>query len=189
MKQNATAGILTILARGGVGVMATDTIYGIVGSALKPGTVERIYRLRKRSRAKPFIVLIASRRDLARFGVRPDRKTKKILCKLWPGPVSVILPCALKRFAYLHRGAETIAFRVPAKQSLRRLLAQTGPLVAPSANPEGMPPANTIAQAKQYFGNRVDFYVDGGSARSLPSTLIAIKDGTIHILRKGARKI
>jgi len=33
-----------ILQRGDVGVLATDTIYGIVGSALKIKTVERIYR-------------------------------------------------------------------------------------------------------------------------------------------------
>ena len=34
---------------GGVGVLPTDTLYGLVGSALIPETVERIYELKRRS--------------------------------------------------------------------------------------------------------------------------------------------
>ncbi|MDP3762639.1 MAG: hypothetical protein Q8Q97_01010, partial [bacterium] len=39
-----------------------------------------------------------------------------------------------------HRGAKTLAFRLSEKASLLKLLKKTGPLVAPSANPEGFPP-------------------------------------------------
>lgn len=41
-----------ILQSGGGGVMPTDTLYGFVGSALRPETVERIYQLRKRNSRK-----------------------------------------------------------------------------------------------------------------------------------------
>lgn len=41
--------------------MPTDTIYGVVGSALNPETVERIYKIKKRNPQKPFIVLLANR--------------------------------------------------------------------------------------------------------------------------------
>lgn len=193
MEQKSTGAdagsVLRILKRGGIGVLATDTIYGIVGSALKPKTVERIYRLRKRNRRKPFIVLIASRRDLGRFGVRPDRRTAAILSRFWPGPVSIVLPCPSKKFAYLHRGTNAIAFRVPKPARLRALLWRTGPLVAPSANPEAEPPARTIAEARQYFARRADFYADAGKRSSKPSTLIRIANGAIEILRPGAVRI
>ena len=69
------------------------------------------------------------------------------------------------------------------------LTRKTGPLVAPSANLEGKEPAKTIEQAKEYFGDNVDFYVDTGQLESKPSTLIKIVDENNMILRQGAVKI
>ncbi len=178
--------ISSILSAGGIGVAPTDTIYGVLGSALLPETVLRIYRLRKRNLKKPMIVLVASLEDLRQFGVRFDARTKMILMKVWPGKVSVVLPVSpskAKKFSYLHRGTRTIAFRMPRPALLCKLIAQTGPLVAPSANIEGRPPARTIREAKEYFGNRVDLYLDGGRIASGPSTLMAIKKGRPVVLR------
>ncbi len=179
--------IAAMLAAGAVGVMPTDTIYGIVGSALEEKTVERIYRLRRRNRKKPMIVLIAGMHDLRRFGIVPSPRAARVLRRVWPGKVSVVLACPPRRFAYLHRGTGTIAFRVPASAPLRAFLARTGPLVAPSANIEGEDPARTVAEAKRYFGDRVEFYAAAGRAAAKPSTLIAVaKNGAVTMLRKGA---
>src|SRR3989344_3633535 len=78
-----TAQIVTTLRNGGVGVVPTDTIYGIVGSALNPQAVERIYKLRRRNPKKPMIILIGSLGDLRLFDIRPSRKMKKLLKKFW----------------------------------------------------------------------------------------------------------
>lgn len=184
-----------VLAAGGAGVMPTDTLYGIVGSALQPRTVARIYRLRRRDPKKPMIILIGNARDTARFGVRPGRVAAKVLKKIWPGKVSVVLPIAprraaeLKKFKYLHCGGRTLAFRLPRPAWLRALLKRTGPLVAPTANFEGRPPARTIAAAKKYFGGRVDFYMDAGRLDAEPSTLVEIGNGAVNVLRRGAGKV
>ena len=84
------------------------------------------------------------------------------------------------------RGTGTIAFRMPDIPELRDLLVQTGPLIAPSANTEGEPPALTVGDAKKYFGDEVDFYVDAGKLESLPSTLITFENGEPVVLRQGA---
>jgi len=185
--------IIPSLRAGGVGILPTDTIYGIVGSALQKKTVERIYRLRKRNPRKPMIVLVADIRDLAQFGVSPNARAKNILRKIWPDKVSVIMPIAsspaLKKFRYLHRGTKTLAFRMPKPAWLRALLKATGPLVAPSANFEGKTPAKDIKAAKRFFGDRVDFYIDTGKLVARPSTLIAIKEGKVEVLRRGAVKV
>lgn len=175
-----------ILQRGGVGILPTDTLYGIVGSALSKKTVERIYRLRDRNKRKPMIILIGDLRDLKKLGVHLFSTHYSLLANFWPGKVSIVLPCRKKRFFYLHRGTNTLAFRLPAKKSLRQLLRNVGPLVAPSANLEGKPPAKTIREAKKYFGNRVDMYVDAGRLVSPPSTLIALANKKLIVLRKGA---
>lgn len=163
--------------------MPTDTIYGLVGSALSKKAVERIYRVRQRERNKPFIVLISSFKDLKLFGVKVSKEHLKILKTLWlapsgvegPGPTSVILPVPNKKFSYLHRGANSLAFRLSKSKRLISVLEKTGPLVAPSANPAGKTPAPTIQAARIYFGDRVDFYINGGALRGRPSSIVEIK--------------
>ena len=64
------------------------------------------------------------------------------------------------------------------------MLLKTGPLIAPSANPEDLPPAQNILQAKKYFGDSVNVYVDGGEIMGKASRIIKLhKDGTTNILR------
>ena len=53
----------------------------------------------------------------------------------------------------------------------------------------GKPSAKTITQAKKYFGDSVDFYVNEGSLESTPSTLIEIEDGKMKILRQGEKRL
>jgi L-threonylcarbamoyladenylate synthase len=168
-----------ILKAGGIAVIPTDTLYGLVGCALNPGAVQRISELKQRSGAKPFIILIGDVSELDAFGVEPNPRLEDF----WPGAVSVILPCMRKDLSYLHLGTNSLAFRLPKNPELVSLLKQTGPLVAPSSNPGNHPPALTIAEAKQYFGDAVDYYQDGGSVNGRPSRLIRLVGDQVEVLR------
>ena len=181
------------MKEGAVGVVPTDTSYGICGPALNKKTVEKIYKLRKRNPKKPMIVLISSLNDLKKFKVKLKKWQKWILEKIWlaspsqgePSKISVVLPCLSEKFSYLHRGTKTIAFRFPSKKELLKILSISGPLAAPSANWEGYKPAKNISEARKYFGNKV-FYYDAGELKGKPSTLIDITRKPIKILRPGA---
>ncbi len=186
MNSNLT---IKILNSGGVGVIPTDTLYGIVGRADVPQTVERIYRVKERTPSKPFIILISDINDLKKFNIHITEQEKVKLDKYWPGKLSVIFNIKDEKFDYLTRGSKSLAFRLSDKKDLQDLLRQTGPLVAPSANPEGETPAETIEKAKSYFKDLIDFYIDGGILNSEPSTLISLKNGEIKVLRDGAVKI
>lgn len=182
--------ITPILKLGGIGVLPTDTLYGVVGSAFDKKAVERIYTLRKRDLHKPMIVLISAFSELKMFDITLNTAQKKVLGNFWPGKVSVVLDCKGKKFQHLHRGKNTLAFRFPADEELIKLLKKTGPLVAPSANLAGEKPATNYLEARRYFGEEVDFYVDGGKLKSKSSTLVEIKDdGSLNVLREGAVKI
>lgn len=172
-----------------ISVIPTDTIYGVVASAWSKRAMQKARKIMKRDPKKPFIVLIASLKDLDLFEIKLDRETRNMLKKIWPGKVSVILPVKSKKLEYLHCGTKTLAFRFPKKTSLMKLIKKTGPLISSSANPQGKKPAETIAQAKKYFGGTVDFYVNGGKMKSLPSTLVEIKNGRASIIRQGSGKI
>lgn len=177
--------IIDLINKGKIGVLPTDTIYGIHGQALKEKVVSRIYKIRERDPKKPFIILISSINDLKLFKVNLDKITLRFLEKIWPGKISVILPCPYLEFFYLHRGTNSLAFRMPKKIKLLTLLKRTGPLISTSVNPEGQQPAYTIKEARKYFKNELDFYVDQGHLKSSPSTLIKIEGKRIEILRQG----
>lgn len=185
-----TEQVIKLLQQGKVGVMPTDTIYGIVGSALNPRTVQDIYLIRDRDSSKPMIILISSLENLKKFNILLSPQQKEYLQKIWPNPISVILPCSDQAFSYLHRNKNSLAFRLPKDESLLDVLKETGPLVAPSANPEKQKPAETIEEAKKYFGDKMAFYLDGGKIQSIASTVLQLyEDGSHIVLRKGTYKI
>lgn len=178
--------LIELLKNGGIAIIPTDTIYGIVGSALNPQTVEEIYNLRKRALNKPMIILISSLDDLKKIDVKLTDSQREFLQKHWPNPLSVVLPCPSERFRYLHRGTKSLAFRMPKDGKFLGLLQKTGPLVAPSANFEGEKYAETINEARESFGDKVDFYLDMGRIKGEPSTLIRLEpDGKWNIIRQG----
>ena len=165
-------------------VLPTDTLYGICADATNPKAVEKVYTLKWRNPKKPLIVLIENLLWLEKFfGIVPSEEAKKLL--LYPKPISVVIP--VKGFEYLTRGGEGIAFRFVKEGFVKEFLKALGkPIVAPSANWEGYPPAKDPFQAFLYFGGGVAIYFNGGILKGYPSALISlVNHEKIEILRKG----
>lgn len=179
-------GLVSLLKSGAVGVSPTDTVYGLVCRAADPVAVERLYALKNREH-KPGTIIAAKLQQLIDLGIRA--RYLKAVESFWPNPLSVVIPCG-EELAYLHQGQHSLAVRIPADDTLRELLAQTGPLLTSSANLPGEPTATTIAEAQAVFGEKVEFYVDGGPITDhQPSTVIRVVDDAIEILREGAVRI
>jgi len=187
MTSNSYDDVITVLQDGGVGVMPTDTVYGLVARAADKAAVERFYGLKQRTH-KPGTVVAASVQQLLDLGLQ-ERYLSRVE-QWWPGPLSVEVPLG-DELGYLHQDTGRQAFRVVADEGLRKVLEQTGPLVTTSANRPGEPGAVNLSEAQDYFENKVDFYVDGGdlSGRA-PSTIIGVEDdGAITVYRQGAVKL
>lgn len=172
--------LATVLANGGIAVVRTDTIYGIIGRASKRKAVEKIYEVKSRDPSKQCIVLIPGSgtirehsATIAKFST-PDQS-----------PTSVIVP-VIDQHDWLTRGGSTLAYRVVRDEFLKKIVQAVGPVIAPSANPEGLPPARTIEEAKAYFGDAVDIYIDGGEVPEevQASRIVEVKlDGTVNVVR------
>jgi len=176
--------VVRLLKGGSVGVIPTDTVYGLVCLAADQSAVERLYALKGRE-LKPGTVIAASTDQFAAIGI-PKRYVAGAQ-RYWPGAVSVETPHPV---AYLHQGTGRQALRIPDDAPLLALLSQVGALQTTSANQPGEPVAETIKEAEAYFGETVDFYVDAGELRDRPpSTIIRIVDDAIEIIREGAVKI
>ena len=186
MKTISSQDAIELILQGNVGVLPVDTVYGLVGRAADEQAVAKLYALKQREH-KPGTVIAASVEQLAELGV-PKRYLSAVK-HLWPNPLSVEIPLG-DRLTYLHQDTGRQAYRVVADERVRAILEQTGPLVTSSANQPGEPGSVTVQQAIDYFGDQVDFYVDGGDmSDSLPSTIIRIVDDAIEVVRQGAVKI
>jgi L-threonylcarbamoyladenylate synthase len=174
-----------MLKSGAVGVLPTDTVYGLVCQASNADAVKRLY-LTKRREKKPGTIIASSIEQLVELGI--TRRYLKAVEQYWPGAISVIIPC--DDLEHVHLGLRSVAVRVTDNKSLIEVLKATGPLLSTSTNHPGQPTANTIPEAHDYFGDQVDFYVDGGDLTGrLPSTVIRVIDDTVEVLRQGAGKI
>lgn len=174
--------IIELLREGAIGVMPTDTLYGVVAQASNEATVAKLYVLKKREN-KPGTLISASIDQLVELGLK--KRYLDAVKDYWPNPISVVIPIG-PALPYLHQGKYSLAVRIPADKELRALLESTGPLVTSSANDPGQKPAQTIEQAVDYFGDSVDFYVDGGTLDGAASTIIRVVDDAVEVLREGA---
>jgi L-threonylcarbamoyladenylate synthase len=174
--------LVALLQTGAVGVIPTDTVYGLVAVATNPEAVDRLYALKSRE-MKPGTVIAANVAQLAALGFKPDYLDR--VKHLWPGPVSIETPHDV---TYLHQGTGRQAFRIPSDPAVYELLLKTGPLQTTSANLPNNPTAADYAQASAIFGELVDFYVDGIDLSDRPaSTIIRFTDsGDLEVIREGA---
>jgi len=165
-------------------VIKTDTLYGILGNALNKSTVEYIYKIKGRKKEKPFIILISSIDDLEIFGIEPSELERKLLSLKG---LTVILDVNNSDFDYLHRGSFSLAFRIPKKENLIKLIKELKfPLVAPSCNPEGKEPAKNIKEAINYFGEKIPIYIDEGkNENNTASSIVKVENKKIKVLREG----
>jgi len=175
--------LVDILRDGGVGILLTDTVYGLVGIATDPAAATRVIDAKGR-KYKPGTLIAADAQQLLDLGLQ--REHVKAAEQFWPGPVTVVLPTK-PGLEYLDLGLASLAVRVPDHQEIVTLLKKVGPLLTTSANRPNEPMVKSIAEAQEIFGNRLNFYVDGGQLDSpLASTIIRIK---IELLRQGAATI
>ena len=172
------------LNNGLLAVIPTDTVYGVVCAAEDKEAVERLYALKSRQ-SKPGTVIASSIDQLVDLGIK--RRYLTAVSQYWPNALSIEIPHDL---SYLNQNTGRQAMRVVRDKSLIKILDKTGPLLTSSANLPGQPEAKNINDAKHYFGDTIDFYLDGGSTENLrPSTLIRIVDDAVEVLREGAVKI
>ncbi|MCX6725663.1 MAG: L-threonylcarbamoyladenylate synthase [Candidatus Saccharibacteria bacterium] len=178
--------LIELIKSGAIGVLPTDTVYGLVGSARMPSILDQINVLKGREQ-KAGTILAGSVDQLIDFGLDPLALNK--VAHLWPNPISVVIDCDTSVINQI-QGSGSVAVRIPANEQLRSLLLATGPLVTSSANLSGKQVVSNIEQATKIFGENVNFYVDGGDlSGSAASTIVKLSADRLSIIRQGSYEL
>jgi L-threonylcarbamoyladenylate synthase len=182
-------GAANALRDGGLVLLPTETVYGLGADASNPAAVAAIFEAKGRPRFNPLIAHVASVEAAARIADL-DARALALAAAFWPGPLTIVAPirdpaavCDLAR-----AGLDTVAVRVPGHPLSRAVLAAFGgPVVAPSANRSGRPSPTTFEDAFVETGDKTATALDGGPcAVGLESTVVAVLDGPVRLLRPGA---
>ncbi|SPF77567.1 L-threonylcarbamoyladenylate synthase [Pseudoprimorskyibacter insulae] len=164
---------------GGLVALPTETVYGLGADAANDIAVARIYEAKGRPSFNPLIVHLADL-EAVKALVRWNDHAEKVADAFWPGPLTMVLP--LRDGAGLSKlvtaGMATLAVRMPAHPTARRLLAEFGgPVAAPSANRSGHISPTRADHVMADLNGRIEAVLDGGPCESgLESTIIGLTD-------------
>jgi len=166
----------------------TETVYGLGANAQNPAAVQKIFAAKGRPTSHPVIVHLDSPRFLHRWVREVPEVASKLAERFWPGPLTIVMPRALNVHDLVTGGQDTVAVRVPSHPMAQQLLtAFGGGIAAPSANRYGRLSPTRPEHVRDELGDAVKVILDGGECQiGLESTIVAIEDANVRLLRPGA---
>ena len=177
-----------LLTEGKVGIIPTDTVYGLCTNALNREGIKRIYRIKRRDIKKPLVLFVKDKGEIEKYGVVNDT-ARKLIDSFIPGPITIVLKRREGAPKISLRDIDTIGIRIPDEEFVINLLKNLDfPLATTSANLSGEETPKDISSLKKTFSGIVDFIVDGGEKGGTPSTVVSIIGEDVKILREGRIK-
>jgi L-threonylcarbamoyladenylate synthase len=182
-----------LLAAGELVAFPTETVYGLGGDAFNSAALARIFEVKERPRFDPLIIHINSLEtleegaDLSLLSGEARQKLFTLARRLWPGPLTLILPKKKRVPDLATSGLPTAAFRFPDHPVAQKLIRLSGlALAAPSANLFGRLSPTRAEHVLEQLGSRLAMILDGGPARvGVESTVLDLAGERPRILRPG----
>lgn len=178
--------IVNKIIKGGIGVIPTDTVYGLVCDALNIDSVDKIYKLKKRDYNKPLVILVSNIEMLKKCIRNLNDLELDIINKYWPGELTIVFKKSNYIPDIVAGGTDEIAIRMPNNKELVDLINSVDrPLVATSANVSSQDTITNINKLEDSIKDNMDFIIDGGTINNSASTIIKVIDNKIKIYREG----
>ncbi|MGF1470466.1 MAG: L-threonylcarbamoyladenylate synthase [Rubrobacteraceae bacterium] len=168
----STAEAATILRAGGVALVPTETVVGLV--AAEPG-FRRLAEIKARDPEKPIAFLCASKEEAFGLTSGVSGVAEKLAERYWPGPLTLVLAAD---------AGGTVGVRVPDHPVILALLsAAGGPLYATSANLSGTPPPASLAEVDPRVADAVDAAIEGDTGIGEASAVVDLSGAEPRLLR------
>lgn len=170
-----------VIIGGGLVIIPTETVYGIAANALNQKALDRLCEIKKRSKDKPFSLIIAEKAKVEEFARNMPVAAYKLMRKFWPGPLTLILKAISQGKVGLRMPNHPVALEIISRSKV--------PISCPSANLSGASAPTNFAQALIDLDGLVDLAIDAGQANlALESTIVDLTVEPLQIVRSGAIK-
>jgi L-threonylcarbamoyladenylate synthase len=176
-----------IIKKGGIVAFPTETVYGLGADAFNPLAVARIFEVKRRPYFDPLIVHVANPSGVEELVKEIPSNAKKLIERLWPGPLTVVLLREKDVPDIVSAGLSTVAIRMPDHPMALGLIKESKcPIAAPSANPFGYLSPTTAEHVREQLGSQVDLILDGGPCLvGVESTILSLLEERPILLRPG----
>jgi len=179
-----------LLRKGEPVALPTETVYGLAANALDSIAVAKIFEAKERPRFDPLIVHLPNREWLDRIVDVPAEYRQligRLAAKFWPGALTIVLPKRKIVPEIVTAGLDSVAVRLSGHPVFAEIVGELDePLAAPSANRFGRVSPTTAQHVLDELDGRIPMIIDGGlTEHGIESTIVAVHDGKITILRRG----
>ncbi|MCF7835158.1 threonylcarbamoyl-AMP synthase [Candidatus Gracilibacteria bacterium] len=166
-----------LLLDGDLVAFPTETVYGLGANALDTKAVSKIFQLKNRPSDNPLIVHVGYKKDISKYGIISNPIEKKIIEKLMPGPITILLR-KRENIPDIVSSNPFVGIRIPSNQVALKLLKTCDlAIAAPSANISTKPSPTSAQMVYEYFGNKLDLIIDGGDCNvGIESTVVKVDE-------------
>jgi L-threonylcarbamoyladenylate synthase len=170
----------------------TETVYALGVNPLDKAAWQALCDLKQRSDNQPTSWLVRDIEDIKQYAEVGDVATR-LIEKCLPGPVTLVLPAKKNVPIWAQSASGMVSFRISPDTNAQELTAQymkknDAPLTCTSANIHGLPTAPDVTGILNQFGKSshlITTVVDGGERRGMASTVVAVQNNQLQILRVG----
>lgn len=168
--ENVIGEAIDVLARGGVVLYPTDTVYGLGANIFNELAVKRIFNIKQRSPLKPLSILIS---DIGAIDLvaRTSLEQKNIMNNYLPGPYTFILKKTDIVPRVVTGGSSYVGVRVP-DNDISRKLACLFPITTTSANVSDDEVLSNPKEILEQLDCEVDLVIDVGDLKSNHASMI-----------------
>lgn len=183
--------VKSLLERGELVAIPTETVYGLAGNALDINAVTKIFQVKDRPHFDPLIVHVANFESAKSLVEEIPPQAKLLARKFWPGPITILLKRKSIIPDLVTAGLNTVGIRCPDHSLTKQLLQYLSfPLAAPSANPFGYISPTQPAHVNDQLGEKIEYILDGGECKvGIESTIIGFDHARPTIYRMGGLSI
>ena len=173
---------------GGVLVYPTETVYGIGGDPAREDVVRRIQALKGRDADKPMLLLTDTWDRALPWVAEVTPVHRRIMAHEPPLPVTLLFVPTPAAPAAFRGKSDKIGIRRTPDPFCRAVIAQADRLLlSTSANPAGAPPPRAFDDIAPELLAGADYAVDAGRPLAgVPSTVVDVVGGRLHVVRAGA---
>ena len=183
----SVAEAVALLARGELVAYPTETVYALGADAFRPRALDALLAAKGRSADRGLSLLIRDAVMLREIAAPLPLVARQLAARLWPGPLTLVVPVADRRFAEVATPLG-VGFRCSPQASAAALADAAGvPVVSTSCNRSGEPPCTNAREVEAAFGPELAILGGEPATGLAPSTVVAVgADDSLRLLRAGA---
>jgi tRNA threonylcarbamoyl adenosine modification protein (Sua5/YciO/YrdC/YwlC family) len=175
-----------VLKGGGLIIYPTDTVYGIGCNLYIKSALEKLYRLKGKSKFDPVSIIVKDIRQ-ASFYAKISNYSYRVMKHCLPGPYTFILPATREIPKIMLSKRKEVGIRIPDFNVCRELInSLEKPIVNTSVNLNADLMLNNPEEIERQYLHKVDLMLDvGWLSDAIESTVSSLVGDNLNILREG----